>query len=163
MLSKTFLCFWECCPNWSCYELFVSHNIRDSLIIIAIRHKSHITVSYNADKLTITTDRHTWNLILSHKLICIRNIVVRSKEERIYYNSVFWPLNSVNLVSLFFDRHILMNNTDTTLTSNSYRHSCLCNSIHSSCNNRCVQLNLFCEVSTDVNILWLNIWFSWDK
>ena len=61
--------------------------------------------------------------------------------KRIHDDAVLASLDTFNLVDLFVDCHILMNNSDTALACDCDRETRLGNGIHSRAHHRNVQLN----------------------
>ena len=74
------------------------------------------------------------------------------KENGVNDNAVFRPFNLIHFTSLFGNRHILMNNTDTAFTSNGNRHRGFRYGIHSGTHNRHVQLNISCQISRNIDV-----------
>ena len=145
VLAENFLRLLKCCSDGDCDKVFLSHNVLNRHIVVG--HEAEVAVCYDSDKNSVfITDRHTGNLILSHKLVCFIDIIVGMEEERVCNYAVFASLYSFNLVALLLDCHIFVDYSDTAFSrhSNSQRVFGYC--VHSRAHQRNIKLDLFCEM-----------------
>ena len=160
--AKYLLSLFMSCAFRSSNKIFSCHNIVDRHIHSC--KETHITVCNDTNKITaVVHDRHTGDPVFVHKFFRFVNFVFGVERERISDNAILTSLNLFNLVSLKFDRHILMNNTDTAFASHSNSHICFSNSIHSRRYNGCVKCDFVSEASRNVYIRRYNVTFRRDK
>jgi len=111
------------------------HHLINTLVMVFLKTK--VAVGNNSHQMSfIIYYRNTANLILGHQAQCIGYRRSSLDSHRIINHTIFGTLYNSNLTSLFLNRHILMDNTDTTFTSNGNGHFRFGNSVHSSCYKR---------------------------
>ena len=77
----------------------------------------------------------------------------RRQRKRIGDDTILGTLYLIYLFCLCLDRHILVNDTDTTLSSHGNRHTMFGNSIHSCAHHRNVQLDLLCQPCGQIHLI----------
>ena len=102
-----------------------------------VSFETQISVSNNTHQITfIIYHRDTTDFIFRHDVQCILNSRTSFNRYRVINHTIFGTLYDSNLSCLFFDRHIFVNHTDTTFTSNGNRHFRFGNRIHGSRHKR---------------------------
>ena len=109
------------CLLMSGNKILTCHNIINKSIKMTLKTK--ITVCNNTYKMILTIyNWNTTNMILSHHVKSILNCTTTTNSNRIIDHTILSTLNNRYLTCLFFYRHVLVNNTDTSFTSNSNSH-----------------------------------------
>ena len=141
VLLKDLGCCFQVC-RLICYDqVFLRHHLVDRTVHVSFKTK--VTVGNDSDQITaFIHNRYTADLIFCHHSQRIGHTFSLRDCYGIIDHSVFSTLNALNLLSLFCDRHVLMNNTDTTFAGNSDCHLCLGNRIHSGRYHRDIQCNV---------------------
>ena len=146
MLHKYLLCACKVCADGCCNKVVLCHNVLYQHRI-KVFYKSEVAVCKYAYELVLfVNDRNARYLVSAHKCVRLGNRFVRRERERVNDNAVFRPLYLVDLFCLSFNGHVLMNDADTALTSNSDSHSGLGNCVHSRCHYRCVEHDVLCKM-----------------
>ena len=102
-----------------------------------VSFETQISVGNNTHQITfIIYHRDTTDFIFRHDVQCILNSRTSFNRYRVINHTIFGTLYDSNLSCLFFDRHIFVNHTDTTFTSNGNRHFRFGNCIHGSRHKR---------------------------
>ena len=123
-------------------NIFFCHHFVDMLIHIS--YETKVTVCYNSHQISLIIHyRYTTNSVFRHQCQCIAYSRTSLNGYRIINHTVFSTLHDGYLTCLFFDRHILMDNTDTAFTCNGNCHFRFGNRIHSGRYKRNFQLNVF--------------------
>ena len=81
-------------------------------------------------------------MMLLHHRQSISHCGIRRDCHRIVDHSVFSPLHTTDLIALLFNRHILVNHSDTSGSGHCYRHIRLGHGVHRGGNDRGVELNV---------------------
>ncbi len=87
------------------------------------------------------------------------NGMFRRKVKGVHNHAVFRTLYTVHHVCLFLNWHIFVNNSDSALTGNGYRHLCLCHRIHRRRHKRNIQMDFFRQLRTELNFFGQNMRF----
>ena len=118
-----------------------SHDLADRTLHVCL--EAEVTVGNNTHKfLAVINNRDTTDMVFSHN---VKNILYRRIGldcNRIIDHTVLGTLYNGNLMCLLLNGHILVDYTDTTLTSNGNSHLRLGNSIHCRSHERYVQLDI---------------------
>ena len=129
------------CTRLCCYNVFLCHHLINTLIQILF--KAQVTVCNNTDQIIlIIYYRNTSDFVFSHQIECIFHYRTPLNGHRIINHSVFCTLHNCYLTSLLLDRHVLVNYSDTSFTSNGNGHLCFGNCIHRCSYKRNFQLNV---------------------
>ena len=156
MLSEYLLRVCKGCSLGSGNKVVLCHNVCDTNV--EVNHKAHIAVGdYTDNALLIVTYRNARNSELIHKGLSLVNIVVSAKEYRVGDNSVFASLNSVNLISLSLNGHILMYCACSALSCKSNSKSRFGNGVHRRTHNGNIKRNFVCESCLQRNICRKNV------
>ena len=94
----------------------------------------------------IVDNRNTTDVVIMHHIKSIFYCATSTDSNRIVNHTIFGTLYDSYLMSLFRNRHIFVDDTDTTFTCDSYRHRSLSNSIHRSCDEWDIQLDVTREL-----------------
>ena len=76
--------------------------------------------------------------------------MLRRQIERIGDNTVLRTFYFVYFFCLLLNRHILVNNTDSSLTCHGNCHTVFCNRIHAGAHHRDVQLDLLGQMRSQI-------------
>ena len=131
-------------------QVLLGHHVVDELAHIGL--KLHITVGDDADELAVVADGHTGDAVLGHQLVGLSQSVAGSQPEGIGDNAVLRALDHIHLLSLLADGHILMDDTDTTLTGDGNGHAVLGNGIHGGADEGDIQTDLFRQLGVKVHV-----------
>ena len=116
-------------------DILFRHYLIDTLATVFLETK--VAIGNNSYQISfIIHYRNTTDFILGHQIQSIRNRRTSLDSHRIINHTVFGTFYDSNLTSLLFNRHILMNHTNTAFTSNGNSHFRFGNSIHSGCYKR---------------------------
>ena len=138
------------------YQVLRSHNLCNLTAHILLETK--VAIGNNTNEETVLVNyRNTTNAVLAHKLKSVAYSLVTSDGYRVVNHAVLSTLYTTNLSSLLCNRHVLVDNTDTTLTSNSNSHWRLGNCIHSCRNDRDVECDVARKTALDAHLAWKNL------
>ena len=151
MSGQDLLGFFQSSTDGSSYQILLGHHFLD--LHIVIRQEAQVTVGDDAHQLALFTDRHAADAILAHQFIGIKDKMLRREMERIYNNTVLTSLDPIHFFHLLFDAHILMNNTDTAFPGNGNRHIRCGNSIHGSCHDGGVELDILGQPGRYIHLI----------
>ena len=144
------------------YKILRSHNFCNLTAHIFLETK--IAVCYDTNKETVlVNNRNTTNAVLAHKCKSVAYSLVTGNCYRVINHAVLSTLYTTNLCSLICNRHIFVDNTDTTLTSDSNRHRSLCNSVHSSRNDWNIKCNVTRKTALNAHLAWKYLRVCWNK
>ena len=102
-------------------QILASHYLINLLVHVALKTK--ITVGNNTYKMIfIIYHRNTTDMIIMHHIKSILHCTATTDGDRVINHTILSTLHNSNLTSLLLNGHVLVNYTDTTFTSNSYRH-----------------------------------------
>ena len=90
-------------------------------------------------------------MVVVHELLCIAYSLVCSDGDRIRYESVLGTLHTTHFCRLLSDGHILVNHTNTTLTSNGNSHLRFGHGVHSSRYHRDIEADVTGELALEVH------------
>ena len=122
-------------------NIFFCHHFVDMLAHIS--NETKVPVSNNSYQIFLIVHyRNTTNSVFCHQCQCISHGRTSLNGYRIINHTIFSTFHNGNLTCLFFDGHILMNNTDTTFTCNGNCHLRFSNRVHSGRYERNFQLNV---------------------
>ena len=121
------------------YEVLARHALADLLRVVLLENE--VTVRDDTDELLALGDWHAGDAELRHEIIGILQGVICGQEERIGDDTILRALYHVDFLCLLLDRHILVDDTDTTAARHGDRHLMLCNGIHTCRNEWNVEMN----------------------
>ena len=121
------------------YEVLSRHALADLLRVVLLENE--VTVRDDTDELLALGDRHAGDAELRHEIIGILQGMICGQEERIGDDTILRALYHVDFLCLLLDRHILVDDTDTTAARHGDRHLMLCNGIHTCRNEWNVEMN----------------------
>jgi len=122
-------------------NILTGHHLINMLVHLAF--ETEVTIGYDTNQtLLIVNHGNTSNMILSHQSKSILHCRTTFDCDRVVNHTILCTLDNSNLTSLFFDRHILMDNTYTTFAGNGNGHLCLSDGIHSGCHKRYLQIDV---------------------
>ena len=99
--------------------MIFGHHFIDFTVHISL--KSQVAICDNAHQiLALINDGNATDVILTHYVERIHHPRASPDGYRVVNHTVLCPFHGVNFMSLFFDTHILMNHTHTTLTCYGY-------------------------------------------
>ena len=133
-------------------QVFAGHGLFDFLGEISF--KLQITVCNNTNQFSVLGNRDTGNTEFCHPIIGIFQGVLRRQIERIGDNTVLRTFYFVYFFCLLLNRHILVNNTDSSLTCHGNCHTVFCNRIHAGAHHRDVQLDLLGQMRSQIYHVW---------
>ena len=147
--AENVLSFLESDANRSGNKILRSHAFADLLGVIGL--ELEVTVGDDTNELPLViNDGNTGDTELTHQIVCVLKSVVRGKIERISNDTILGTLYLVDFISLCLDGHILVDNTDTTLTCHSDCHAMFSYGIHSCGHHRDVQFDAVREVRGEI-------------
>ena len=156
MLHEYLLCTVEVCINRSGNKVLSCHDLAD--LYGKISDESQITVcEYTLQLAVLINYRNTRYLVLAHENICFFNGPVSCQGERINDNAVLASFYLIDLFGLLLDGHILVYDTDTSLTGDGDSHTGICNGVHSGSHDRSIEVDSLSELSTDLDHVGSNI------
>ena len=128
------------------HQIILSHHLINLLVQTAL--KTQVTVGDNTHKtILFVNDRNTTDMILSHDIECVLYGRTATDGNGIINHTILCSFDNSDLTGLILDRHILVDNTNTTFTGNSNSHPTFRNRIHSCRHKRHVQLDMTRETS----------------
>ena len=131
-------------------ESLLRHHVGDGLVVIAFKAK--VAVGENADELALFGNGHAADTVFFHKFQSVLHEVVGFQEERVGNDAVFAAFYSVYVRSLFFDGHILVNDTEPPFPRHGNRHTAFGNRIHRRADQGQVELNLIAEFGPQIHV-----------
>ena len=126
-------------------NLVVTHQQADleSASRILLEHKIEKLPVVDADKgVDIVHHWNTADVILLHDGKGILHSRATLDGDRVVNHTILSTFHDGHLTRLVFDGHVLVNHTDASLTGNGDGHRSLCDSVHSSCHERNLQLDV---------------------
>ena len=122
-------------------EVFFGHYLVNALVELAL--KTQVTVCNDTHEVHfVVNDGNTANVIFAHQVECVLHCFVALDGHRVVNHTIFGTFYDSHLACLILDAHVFMNNTDTTLACNGNGHGRLCYSIHRSCNEGYLQVDV---------------------
>ena len=116
--------------------------------------ETKVTVGDNTyEVLLVIHHGNTTDMILRHDVESLSHSSTDGDSDRIIDHTVLGTFHDSHLTGLVVDRHILVDNTNTTLTGNGNSHLRLRYCVHSSSNERYVQLDVTGETCFQLNHL----------
>ena len=106
------------------------HHVVDELVHVTL--ETEVAVGDDAHEVVfLIDDRNAANVIVVHHVKGILDGASAANGDRVVDHTVLSTLDNGHLTSLFLDRHILMDHTDTTLACNGNGHRRLGHRVHS--------------------------------
>ena len=122
-------------------EVLLRHDLLNGTIQTTLEAK--VAVGNDTyQTLVIVNYGDTTDMILRHDVESLSHGAAQGDGDRIVDHTVLGTLYDSNLTGLVVDRHILVNNTDTTFASDSNSHLTLGNGIHSCCHEWNIQFDM---------------------
>ena len=116
-------------------------------LFVEMTLETQVTICYNTNQMVfVINNRNTTNMIVMHHIKSILHCASATNSDWIVNHSILGTLYNGHLACLLLNRHVLVDNTDTSLTSYGYGHRRLGNSIHSGCYEWNVQLDITREL-----------------
>ena len=139
---KDLFCHCEIGANLGCDKILRSHDLADLTSLVFL--ETEVTIGNDAHKTMVRThnDWHTTDMILAHDLEHVAYRSIWCGCDRSIDHTILSTFHHAHLMSLSLNRHVLVNNTDTTLTSHSNSHSRFSHCIHSGRNDWDVESNI---------------------
>ena len=126
-------------------KVLACHNLVNILVQMAFEAK--VTIGYDTYQVVfIVNNRNTTDVVIMHHIKSIFHCATSTDSNRIVDHTILGTLYDSYLMSLFLNRHVLVDDTDTTFACDSYRHRSLSNSIHRSCDEWDIQLDVTREL-----------------
>ena len=143
-------------------EVLLRHHLVHLLVEMALKAK--VAVGDDAHEVVvIIDDGDSSDMVFSHHVESILHGRTAANGHRVVYHTVLSTLHDSHLACLFFNRHILVDNSDTALTSDGDGHLRLGNSVHGSCYERDIQLDISGEPCLQFYRFWQYFRVSRDK
>ena len=156
VLLKNLCCSVKVCLLRRCHQVLRCHHLVNLLVVMAL--KAQVAVSNDTHQVVLVVNNgNTANMVFSHHRQRIGNSLTATYCHGVINHTVLRTLHNSHLACLSLYRHILVNNTNTALTSYSYRHSTLRNGVHSSRNKGNVKTNVSRELCFQLNGPWKHI------
>ena len=144
------------------HEVLLRHDLLYRTIQTTL--KAQVTVRHDTHEMTIIIyHRDTTDMILRHDVEGLRYCGTNGNSDGIIDHTVLSTLDDSHLTGLIIDRHILMNDTDTTFTGNGDGHLRLGDGIHRCCHKRDVQLDVPREAGFQLYCLGQYFRISWNQ
>ena len=123
------------------HEVLLRHDLLNGTIETTL--ETEVAVGDDTHKVVVIVNHgNTTDMIFRHDVEGLSHGRTLGDGDRIVDHTVLGTLYDSNLTGLVVDRHILMNNTDTTLAGDGNSHLTLGNSIHSCCHERNIQFDV---------------------
>ena len=141
VLEEDARCALEVCLLMSDHEVLLGHHVINLLGEVGL--EAEVTIGHDADKgVDIVHHWNTADVILLHDGKGILHSRAALDGDRVVNHTVLSTFHDGHLTRLVFDGHVLVNHTDASLTGNGDGHRSLCDSVHSSCHERNLQLDV---------------------
>ena len=115
--------------------------------------KTHIAAGDNADQIPVIQYRHTGDIVLLANFKQAADGLGGINGNRIFNNSAFMFFNNAHLISLLFNGHALVNDTNASFLSHGNRQTGLSHGIHGRRNQRDIELNISGEPGFQADVL----------
>ena len=104
-----------------CHQMILRHDLIDGTIQTTL--KAEVTVSHDTHQMTVVIHHgDTTDMILRHDLEGLCHRGTQGDGDRIVDHTILGTLHDSHLTGLVVDRHVLVDHTDTTLTSDGDGH-----------------------------------------
>ena len=122
-------------------DVVLGHHLLDVTVHIAL--EAEVAVCHDTDEHTLVVNNgNTTDLVLVHQLQRIAHGLILGDGDGVIYHTALGTLHTTYVRSLLGNRHILMNNADTTLARKRNGELCLRYGIHSGRHNRYIQFDI---------------------
>ena len=144
------------------YQILRGHNLGNLATHILLETK--VAIGNNTHKHTILIHyRNTANLVLTHQCKCVTYSLLASNCDWVVNHTILSTLYTTNLSCLLSNRHILVNNTNTSLTSDSDSHWSLGNSVHCCRYDRNIECNVARKTALQTHLTRQHLRVSWHQ
>ena len=109
-------------------EVFLRHHVFDGLIVIGL--EAEIAVGEDADELPVARDGHAADAVTLHERDGVAHQILRFEEEGIGDDAVFGTLDLIDLLGLFLDGHILVDDAEAPFARHGNGEPALRHGIH---------------------------------
>ena len=122
-------------------EIFFRHHLVYEAVHMTL--ETQVTVGNDTHEMVLAIHNgDTTDMVFCHHPEGITHGLAAADRHRIIDHTILGTLDDSHLARLLIDRHILMYDTDTTFTGDSDSHRRLGDSIHSSCHEGDVKLDV---------------------
>ena len=150
LLNLVLLQYLGCCHQVGLlmggHQVVLRHNLINRTVEPTF--ETQVTIGHDTYKsFVIINNGNTTNMILCHDLKGLSNCRATWNGDGVVNHTILCPLDNSHLTCLVLNSHVLMNNTNSSLTGNGNSHLTLGHRVHGSSHKGNVQLNMTSEQS----------------